>query len=130
MVKFNLGWNSLADWDEEIIPMKDEAELMEQLRAGRITIGDRSKVRLLLGSDGSELRRTGSTDHQCAGNADRVDAGFARQLQDGADQGMSADTIAIVASVLVGAAGYLVQVRMQRCCAFIMFGCSCSDAEI
>ena len=36
------------------------------------------------------------------------------ELQDGADQGMSVDTIAIVASVLVGAAGYLVQAYTAR----------------
>eukprot|EP01052_Picozoa_sp_SAG31_P030654 SAG31_NODE_3164_length_4602_cov_7.602043_1_plen_255_part_00 len=90
----------------------DEAELMGQLRAGRISIGDRSKVRLLLGVDGSELC-SGSTHQQCGGS-DRADAGFTRQLQDGADQGMSVDTIAIVASVLVGAAGYLVQAYTAR----------------
>ena len=90
----------------------EEAELMGQLRAGRISIGDRSKVRLLLGLDGSELR-SGSTHQQCGGS-DRADAGFTRQLQDGADRGMSVDTIAIVASVLVGAAGYLVQAYTAR----------------
>eukprot|EP01052_Picozoa_sp_SAG31_P043656 SAG31_NODE_7343_length_1713_cov_3.416357_1_plen_228_part_10 len=69
----------------------EESELMEQLREpGRISIGDRSKVRLLLG-DGSELR-SGSTHQQCGGS-DRTDAGFTRQLQHGADQGMSVDTI-------------------------------------
>eukprot|EP01052_Picozoa_sp_SAG31_P015539 SAG31_NODE_1002_length_10448_cov_27.630399_5_plen_249_part_00 len=91
----------------------EEAELMEQLRAGRISIGDRSKVRLLLGVDGSELRSGGSAHQQCGGS-DRADASFTRQLQDGADQGMSVDTIAIVASVLVGAAGYLVQAYTAR----------------
>eukprot|EP01052_Picozoa_sp_SAG31_P020336 SAG31_NODE_1523_length_8012_cov_39.769240_11_plen_254_part_00 len=91
----------------------EEAELMGQLRAGRISIGDRSKVRLLLGVDGSELRERGSTDDSCGGS-DRADAGFTRQLQDGADRGMSVDTIAIVASVLVGAAGYLVQAYTAR----------------
>ena len=91
----------------------EEAELMGQLRAGRISIGDRSKVRLLLGLDGSELLRGGSAHQQC-GDSDRADAGFTRQLQDGADQGMSVDTIAIVASVLVGAAGYLVQAYTAR----------------
>eukprot|EP01052_Picozoa_sp_SAG31_P047487 SAG31_NODE_9527_length_1263_cov_5.292955_1_plen_251_part_00 len=91
----------------------EEAELMEQLREpGRISIGDRSKVRLLLG-DGSELRRSNSA-HQKCGGSDRVDASSTRQLQDGADQGMSVDTIAIVASVLVGAAGYLVQAYTAR----------------
>ena len=91
----------------------EEAELMEQLREpGRISIGDRSKVRLLLG-DGSELRSARSTHPQCGGS-DRADAGSTRQLQDGADQGMSVDTIAIVASVLVGAAGYLVQAYTAR----------------
>eukprot|EP01052_Picozoa_sp_SAG31_P018765 SAG31_NODE_1342_length_8700_cov_12.667829_12_plen_299_part_00 len=91
----------------------EEAELMEQLRAGRISIGDRSKVRLLLGVDGSELLRGGSAHQQCGGS-DRADAGFTRQLQDGANQGMSVDTIALVASVLVGAAGYLVQAYTAR----------------
>eukprot|EP01052_Picozoa_sp_SAG31_P005056 SAG31_NODE_217_length_19988_cov_53.300820_5_plen_292_part_00 len=91
----------------------EETELMGQLRAGRISIGDRSKVRLLLGVDGSELPRGGSTHDQC-GVSDRAGAGFTRQLQDGADQGMSVDTIAIVASVLVGAAGYLVQAYTAR----------------
>ena len=93
----------------------EEAELMGQLRAGRISIGDRSKVRLLLGVDGSELPelRSGSTNQQCSGR-DRADAGSTRHLQDGADQGMSVDTIAIVASVLVGAAGYLVQAYTAR----------------
>ena len=91
----------------------EEAELMEQLREpGRISIGDRSKVRLLLGLDGSELH-SGSTHQQCGGS-DRADAGFTRRLQDSADQGMSVDTIAIVASVLVGAAGYLVQAYTAR----------------
>ena len=88
---------------------------MEQLREpGRISIGDRSKVRLLLGVDGSELLRGGSAHDQCGGS-DRADAGFCRrQLQDGKEQGMSVDTIAIVASVLVGAAGYLVQAYTAR----------------
>eukprot|EP01052_Picozoa_sp_SAG31_P002831 SAG31_NODE_102_length_25175_cov_10.778553_23_plen_251_part_00 len=92
----------------------EEAELMEQLRAARISIGDRSKVRLLLGLDGSELLRSDSAHQQCGGS-DRAEAGFfTRQLQDGADEGMSVDTIAIVASVLVGAAGYLVQAYTAR----------------
>eukprot|EP01052_Picozoa_sp_SAG31_P022456 SAG31_NODE_1786_length_7271_cov_6.872492_14_plen_250_part_00 len=91
----------------------EEAELMGQLRAGRISIGDRSKVRLLLGVDGSELPHGGSAHQQCGGS-DRAGAGFMRQLQDGADRGMSVDTIAIVASVLVGAAGYLVQAYTAR----------------
>ena len=85
---------------------------MEQLRAGRTSIGDRSKVRLLLGLHGLALR-SGSTHQQCDGS-DRAGATFTRQLQDGADRGMSVDTIAIVASVLVGAAGYLVQAYTAR----------------
>eukprot|EP01052_Picozoa_sp_SAG31_P014817 SAG31_NODE_933_length_10897_cov_15.489442_1_plen_178_part_00 len=52
----------------------EEAELMEQLRAGRISIGDRSKVRLMLGVDGSELPRSGGAHQQCGGS-DRADAG-------------------------------------------------------
>eukprot|EP01052_Picozoa_sp_SAG31_P023183 SAG31_NODE_1894_length_6965_cov_26.137198_2_plen_47_part_00 len=37
---------------------------MEQLRAGRISIGDRSKVRLLLGLDASELLHGDNTHQQ------------------------------------------------------------------
>ena len=65
----------------------------------------RDSSRLVRG--GGEV--TSGCTHQQCGGSDRADAGFTRQLQDGADQGMSVDTIAIVASVLVGAAGYLVQ---------------------
>ena len=36
----------------------DETELMEHLRAGGISIGDRSKVRLLFGDDGSDSLRS------------------------------------------------------------------------
>eukprot|EP01052_Picozoa_sp_SAG31_P020460 SAG31_NODE_1539_length_7970_cov_5.655571_9_plen_289_part_00 len=92
----------------------EEAELMDQLRAGRISIGDRSKVRLLLGVDGSELRERGSSEDWRDHSIDQAGAGLTRQLQDGADQGMSVDTIAIVASVLIGAAGYLVQAYTAR----------------
>eukprot|EP01052_Picozoa_sp_SAG31_P021983 SAG31_NODE_1727_length_7429_cov_4.342701_4_plen_255_part_00 len=93
----------------------EAAELMEQLRGGGISIGDRSKVRLLLGggersvSCGTESPRSVTP---VTGSADAGGWHSSRQLQ-GASGGMSADTIAIVLSVLVGAAGYLVQVSCR-----------------
>ena len=97
-----------------------EAEelLAELKRTSGLNIGDRARVRLLMG-DRADLRRLSE------GSPAEVESAAPRQLgQDldvsrrllqehakaGSGDGMSADTIAIVLSVLVGAAGYLVQV--------------------
>eukprot|EP01052_Picozoa_sp_SAG31_P033138 SAG31_NODE_3708_length_3968_cov_2.486948_2_plen_178_part_00 len=86
----------------------EAAELMEQLRVGGVSIADRSKVRLLLGgnrpSRGSEPMAMPTTT--AASGIPRT-----RTLQEktSSGDGMSTDTIAIVLSLLVGAAGYLVQ---------------------
>eukprot|EP01052_Picozoa_sp_SAG31_P047031 SAG31_NODE_9239_length_1310_cov_1.095789_1_plen_150_part_00 len=91
---------------------EEAAELMEQLRIGGISIGDRSKVRLLFG-DPTFLDRPSSGVHAMQTYALRPP----RKLQQMSDtcssrsDELSTDTIAIVLSVLVGAAGYLVQVR-------------------
>eukprot|EP01052_Picozoa_sp_SAG31_P015945 SAG31_NODE_1039_length_10212_cov_8.897063_4_plen_580_part_00 len=99
-------------------------ELMDELRAGGISIGDRSKVRLLLGDE--EYRdhivpRTNANPRAASAASsaprERINS-CTRQLQvgntgasdAGSSDGMSIDTIAIVLSVLVGAAGYMVQV--------------------
>eukprot|EP01052_Picozoa_sp_SAG31_P023084 SAG31_NODE_1874_length_7020_cov_57.579541_7_plen_186_part_00 len=89
---------------------QESAELMAQLRLGGVSIGDRSKLRLLLGefADDSEY------SNPPAGPGYSIRR--SRQLQatstssDGGGGDVSADTIAIVLSVLVGGAGYLVQV--------------------
>eukprot|EP01052_Picozoa_sp_SAG31_P001689 SAG31_NODE_57_length_29727_cov_12.584568_10_plen_163_part_00 len=100
---------------------QETAELMDQLRLGGVSIGHRSKVRLLLGDNhhgGGDIRTTsdcGEPKTMARISADRG-SHCRRQLQDASSSsdggGMSADTIAIVLSVLVGAAGYLVQVRI------------------
>eukprot|EP01052_Picozoa_sp_SAG31_P042975 SAG31_NODE_7006_length_1822_cov_1.459663_2_plen_317_part_01 len=105
----------------------EAAELMEELRAGGISIGDRSKVRLLLGDQYSRDtagRRIGDPriDSECsfAAASDAGSTHWKRQLQGSSDGGggMSIDTIAIVLSVLVGAAGYLVQVSSRTAAMF------------
>ena len=97
---------------------------MGELRAdGRLSIGDRAKVRLLIGNR-AHLRRLGAAPPpQGHGKMRWMDAALPgregdeeprrRVLQGKAesDDGMSMDTIAIIFTVLVGAAGYLVQVR-------------------
>eukprot|EP01052_Picozoa_sp_SAG31_P042736 SAG31_NODE_6880_length_1862_cov_1.509926_2_plen_209_part_00 len=94
-------------------------ELMGELRISGISIGDRSKVRLLLGNrrhhgrDGSLTAPTTVTAAPTETDAAARCPLRSRQLQDvssGSGGGISADTIAIVLSLLVGAVGYLLQV--------------------
>eukprot|EP01052_Picozoa_sp_SAG31_P005141 SAG31_NODE_222_length_19895_cov_34.907626_6_plen_256_part_00 len=95
----------------------EEAELMEQLRAEGISIGVRSKVRLLLGDDGSDplsSSHDGGDRQYHSGGSDQASNIFDRQLQQDADKSMSMDTIAIVVSVLFGAGGYLIQAYTAR----------------
>eukprot|EP01052_Picozoa_sp_SAG31_P022755 SAG31_NODE_1828_length_7159_cov_58.418980_5_plen_704_part_00 len=101
----------------------ESSELMEELRQGGASIGDRSKVRLLLGAEapaaddcgGSTAASGSQTPTPPTANAD-LGSAWRRQLQEasGSGGGMSADTIAILLSVLVGAAGYLVQVSCRQ----------------
>eukprot|EP01052_Picozoa_sp_SAG31_P013756 SAG31_NODE_836_length_11643_cov_3.389813_6_plen_226_part_00 len=103
-------------------------ELMEQLRIGGISIGDRSKVRLLLDGGATEsaaaqivrkaevpsVSRTKTAPDGKAGRVESEDEPFVhrrpRQLQGASESGgLSTDTLAIVLSVLLGAVGYVVQ---------------------
>jgi len=89
--------------------------LLLELERGGISIGDRAKIRLLMG-DRLHLKRLAEA-------ADPADAGAAapapvtapfsvsRALQEDSSESMSMETVAVVLSVLVGAAGYVVQVR-------------------
>ena len=96
------------------------AELLGELKAGGLRIGDRAKVRLLVGDNvhhgrlasgaGPALATSKNDQHQQQEGGDKSSA--RRQLQD--EAGMSMDTIAIVLTVLVGAAGYLVQALIAR----------------
>ena len=91
---------------------------------GQVSLGDRAKVRLLVGdrahlgwlsaaepTDAAEVPWR-SDDNAAGLNArpNHLDGPERRALQEKAESGgMSIDTIAIVLTVLVGAAGYIVQ---------------------
>eukprot|EP01052_Picozoa_sp_SAG31_P036409 SAG31_NODE_4540_length_3153_cov_3.328422_1_plen_501_part_00 len=101
----------------------EAVELMEELRQGGVSIGDRSKVRLLLGEPAGDCcstrRFAAAPEGEPATMASSADHCFVRrrQLQEetvGSGGGMSTDTIAIVLSLLVGTAGYLVQAHTAR----------------
>ena len=109
---------------------------MSELKLAGMSVGDRSKVRLLVGDTahldrlvGSDVRAGGQVAHH--NTTSRTIKGRARSAVDGlphdirrlqsdptkndksANTGdMSMDTIAIVLTVLVGAAGYALQARM------------------
>ena len=94
----------------------EAAELMTTLRtAGKLSIADRAKIRLLVGDSQHLARVSASTPSSsamgCDQDRDEAAAWHHRQLQDqGTDRStLSADTIAIVFSVCVGVCGYLLQ---------------------
>ena len=96
----------------------EAAELLGELKAGGLPIGDRAKVRLLVGDNvhhgrlasGEPALATSRNDQQQRQGGDKPSA--RRQLQD--EAGMSMDTVAIVLTVLVGAAGYFIQALTAR----------------
>eukprot|EP01052_Picozoa_sp_SAG31_P035000 SAG31_NODE_4164_length_3518_cov_6.234864_4_plen_361_part_00 len=96
-------------------------ELMDTLRAaGELSLGDRAKIRLLVG-DREHIARVSANGHAASPRLIH----YRRQVQDSDETGqtLSVDTIAIVFSVLVGVAGYMVQAwtsgRAQRHAAFL-----------
>eukprot|EP01052_Picozoa_sp_SAG31_P001866 SAG31_NODE_63_length_28659_cov_23.074685_1_plen_239_part_00 len=110
----------------------EAAELMMQLQRSGISIGDRSKVRLLLGefddhsrakparqahleSDRDGPQRAPTTEESGDPAVGRARNSSRRQLQDTEkDMDSHVDTIAIVLTVLVGAIGYFVQGYTSR----------------
>eukprot|EP01052_Picozoa_sp_SAG31_P029284 SAG31_NODE_2899_length_4933_cov_2.793795_5_plen_307_part_00 len=130
-----LGFETALDL--ELLGGGDAAsEVLAELKAGGVGPADRAKVRLLVG-DREHLERLFSrrlspghdepgldSAPAAAAASDGVSSGSEarggaahdqddtrRKLQSsGGDSGISADTIAIVLSVLVGAAGYVIQV--------------------
>ena len=106
----------------------DAHELMSDLQAAGLSLGDRSKIRLLVGDD-QTAEQTGGRSSDRASNdafsAASIDSAYngrfaaasspQRRLQaDAADKakdsgGMSTDTLAIMLTVMVGAAGYVMQ---------------------
>eukprot|EP01052_Picozoa_sp_SAG31_P038785 SAG31_NODE_5247_length_2652_cov_2.071680_3_plen_197_part_00 len=113
----------------------EATELIESLSGSQLSLGDRSKIRLLVGARVHLARLAASEQqhkHTFGGDVqtspqefvhddfddfdddhNMVDAlgTFHRRVQETDSGGLSGDTIAIVFSVLVGAAGYMVQVR-------------------
>ena len=96
-------------------------EVMGELKAGGVSLGDRAKIRLLVGEDPAasppswEAVRLLLADKEAEAStrgAQRArpqeEERPRRKLQE--EDGLSTDTIAIVLSLLVGAAGYFVQV--------------------
>ena len=103
----------------------EAAELLSELKAGGLPIGDRAKVRLLVGDKMHHGRLASGADPAAATTRDDKQrqqhqqqqggdnkSSARRQLQD--ETGMSMDTVAIVLTVLVGAAGYFVQALTAR----------------
>ena len=117
-----LGFEEALDLQLLLPSGPEQMELMEELRVRGASIADRGKIRLLLNgdvhatSDAINLSAAGAAAAACAGS-EAQPLQSARQLQEAATassgQGISTDTLAIVLSVLVGAAGYLVQVGHQ-----------------
>ena len=101
--------------------MPEAAELLGELKAGGLPIGDRARVRLLVGDNmhhdrhasgaGPALATSKNDQHQQQEGGD-IKSSVRRQLQD--EAGLSMDTIAIVLTVLVSAAGYFVQALTSR----------------
>eukprot|EP01052_Picozoa_sp_SAG31_P036080 SAG31_NODE_4448_length_3222_cov_34.014089_3_plen_536_part_00 len=110
------------------------AEVLSELQAGGVSPADRAKVRMLVG-DHEHLRRlslsrwwaspaaaSGSrrscsnfdSDGQEEASSDRDWTRRKLQGSDTSGSGMSADTVAIVLSVLVGAVGYVLQAHTAR----------------
>eukprot|EP01052_Picozoa_sp_SAG31_P003824 SAG31_NODE_151_length_22216_cov_37.572139_7_plen_514_part_00 len=99
-------------------------ELMQQLKSNRgISIGDRSKLRLLIG-DSDHVARIAQSDARCGTDfrhrnpTERPHLYMnGRRLQDEyppQQEGLSVDTIAIAITVLLGAAGYIIQAYSAR----------------
>eukprot|EP01052_Picozoa_sp_SAG31_P031421 SAG31_NODE_3327_length_4408_cov_2.998669_4_plen_263_part_00 len=123
--------------------------LMVELGASGVTAGDRAKVRLLVVGNPGEQNRGLSQGSQmwaamnhnagapsCAleqqhGDDDAMKEAASRRLQIG--ESLSLDTLAIVMSVLVGAAGYVLQVRSpssRQTWPGVAFAQSCSDVPL
>eukprot|EP01052_Picozoa_sp_SAG31_P002060 SAG31_NODE_69_length_28130_cov_15.318219_13_plen_521_part_00 len=121
-----LGFDTAADL-ELLGGGEAAAEVLAELKAHRLNPADRAKVRLLVG-DRDLLKRLSSRPLAAADYASFPSATTSswssreaapmdrRKLQsDGSDDsGMSLDTLAIVVSVLVGAAGYILQAHTAR----------------
>ena len=107
-----------------------EAEelLRVELTNNNLSLGIRSKVRLLMDADPAAKHEAtvdarAAPSDQTAPVADHVRSPSRRKMQ-AADDGMSTDTIAIVLSVLVGATGCELPPGPPQCLATYAYTCS------
>eukprot|EP01052_Picozoa_sp_SAG31_P002757 SAG31_NODE_99_length_25388_cov_12.710507_13_plen_212_part_00 len=115
--------------DLRVLAGKEVEELLDtELKPDGVSIGVRSKVRLLMSAGEAEsvchpeFRLPGGMGlrNRTTPAATAHMGQQQRRLQgDGGEGGVSLDTIAIVLSVLLGAAGYVVQVSCNWCLAAI-----------
>eukprot|EP01052_Picozoa_sp_SAG31_P010396 SAG31_NODE_569_length_14020_cov_11.049565_3_plen_186_part_00 len=96
-------------------------ELLGHLKDWGLSVGDRAKIQLLLGppqwAEGkavAECRDAGDGNGAAVVRGPHMAPRQRRVLQDDGGGGLSMDTMAIVLSVLVGAAGYVVQAFTAR----------------
>ena len=93
-------------------------ELMDELKASGLSLGDRAKVRLLIGDpEPAHLPPPSTPEARDARTSqDSHHPPLRRAMQDApaSTGGLSTDTIAIVLTVLVGAVGYFVQAYTAR----------------
>ena len=120
-----LGIVTAVDLKLLVVPGGQEAEeLMVELKAGGLSLGARAKIRLLVGraragDQHAPIARASSigdigrqpNDHN---NDDGAAPRQRRSLHDLASDDMSMDTISIVLTVLIGAAGFFVQAHSAR----------------
>eukprot|EP01052_Picozoa_sp_SAG31_P043837 SAG31_NODE_7439_length_1689_cov_1.104403_1_plen_270_part_00 len=110
-VLLRLGFETVLDL-RLAVGQQLQTELAAELKTSGLSIGDRAKIQLLVG-EGSAVSTTNryrpspwtELHDGVAGDEDAFLPTSRRQQQTNGDGGMSTDTLAIVLSVLVGAAG-------------------------
>eukprot|EP01052_Picozoa_sp_SAG31_P001619 SAG31_NODE_55_length_29938_cov_9.154027_9_plen_199_part_00 len=99
--------------DLQLLAAPETAELLAQLQTDGVSIGDRSKIRLLVGHGTGDGSPRDVARHRLGGIPSLRASPNRRQLQeDNSSDTISLDTIAIALSVLVGAAGYVMQASL------------------
>eukprot|EP01052_Picozoa_sp_SAG31_P022646 SAG31_NODE_1810_length_7224_cov_1.969965_3_plen_209_part_00 len=117
-----LGFHTALDM--QLLAGAPEAdELMEALRDRGVRIADRAKSRLLIGGGrhSRQLRmlHTSPILEEHRAQQDVHTTKMQRRMQADSESGISADTLAIVMSVLIGATGYVVQVARVSCATLV-----------
>eukprot|EP01052_Picozoa_sp_SAG31_P042362 SAG31_NODE_6703_length_1918_cov_1.219901_1_plen_477_part_00 len=133
LLSSELGIRTALDMQLLEVGGPEVEELFDSLKAAGLTVGARAKIRLLLlpppppKEEGAPPSSSSSwpaepgphargmpMDWQHQANGSCADKGRGLQEAESPDTGMSLDTIAIVLSVLVGGAGYVLQAITAR----------------